>query len=807
MVCDDGSPTTMSNVSTWYQRLVTPEYYDALSLCHSPTRTVASPLRHSNEMLPARTSNIFVHVPFRSSQAHSQASMDSIDAGRRKPVPDSHVNPIRPMDSRQLRPRDRSNLHVPGFQRSISIADLQAGKRMSSLESDRLGLRRAPQSIFDLRNHARAQHETVLGRHSPQRQLEEIQNQCPTSQPHINVDPTEKKLRRKVHYKSYQDLHILSMYQENGSLLSLNSIRQPQSATIESSSDASSSAASSRQSSPQPRTPVQEDSADHQSWEDAREMNQDKLRRANARQVHVIEQSQDSDEYETEIVSTLTSKLFSIRLIHSQMQATVLIGPGKPRLIHVHRPMQSSNTPNLRKNDSTSTSSGPYTPVGNEHKLSVSAPPQTSGSSGTRLSDISSATTVQSPIPKERISRLSVKTNFAMHTPSPSPVRRPSRSSDDTVFSLDGHAAQRVPDPFSSPSSRASSTGNTSIPDESPLKLSRTLRKSMRGAKNMDNTHESSLAAAITSTNKALDALASGSFDLKSPILLSFWETNKSSESAVIADPKLISRLARVFPHSSQPSLSTLAAWLIVDGYYIHLLSRSAEVYTTPISSATNYQDTRSRNSPRNLRSTHTPPLITISQATSPTHQNTRTTSISSPIYTTNIPSKAQSILGIQVPQQQQSPTRTPTRSLTQTNAAGHKHRPFTTTTPGPKHPNTPPSNPTSIRDKAKIVHASIQTIGRKLIRDLVLGSPATATADTSPTAARDSPGQGTSKSRSIKDAVRHGRQRSHAVIRNGSVGVGGSTTTLTTNEANVDDTEKLVNALWESCRCIASSR
>lgn len=202
-----------------------------------------------------------------------------------------------------LQPRESLAPYALSLQRSISIADLQAGNQTSEMAPHPSGLRRTPQSIFDLRSHARYQDQSVwdhsyVESHSPTKP--DLQTFSVT--PRGIVGYEEKRLRRKFQYKSYQDLHILSMYQENGSLLSLNSIRQPHSATIEFSSEGSDLSESSRESSPRPHTPTCPSPLEMRSCSASDE---EKLRRLNARQVHVIESRERVEESEGEIASPL----------------------------------------------------------------------------------------------------------------------------------------------------------------------------------------------------------------------------------------------------------------------------------------------------------------------------------------------------------------------------------------------------------------------------------------------------------------------------------------------------------------------
>ena len=198
------------------------------------------------------------------------------------------------------------------FARSSSMADLKAGSR--TLKADYSSdLRRVLPSVSNLRNLAHNQdinaRNTGLTQTNPMSAMPQ-QSHLVASNLQDEHTYNEKKLRRKFRYRSYQDLHILSLYQENISTGSLRSFARTgpiSDGSDEPSSASSSDSGSSRTSSPAPKTPI--DQRPQNEAENA------KVRRAHARQVHVIEQRQgpefaeDEDHGEEEIIQVIVLDL------------------------------------------------------------------------------------------------------------------------------------------------------------------------------------------------------------------------------------------------------------------------------------------------------------------------------------------------------------------------------------------------------------------------------------------------------------------------------------------------------------------
>ncbi|KAK5096693.1 hypothetical protein LTR24_002455 [Lithohypha guttulata] len=431
------------------------------------------------------------------------------------------------------------------FARSSSMADLKAGSR--TLKADYSSdLRRVLPSVSNLRNLAHNQdinaRNTGLTQANPTSAMPQQRHHVASN---LQAEHTynEKKLRRKFRYRSYQDLHILSLYQEKISTGSLRSFARtgPISDGSDGPSSASSSdSGSSRTSSPAPKTPI--DQRPQNEAENA------KMRRAHARQVHVIEQrpgpefAEDEDHGEEEII---------------QMRTTVLDRPGKPRLIQIHRPRHSDQS--LQQNihhEIKIDASSPTTPVRDQHEISSFSPYDTPTSS-TPFSDLSRTASEATPVPRKQ-PRLSIETQLLrFQSPPLTPVQRLSADSTGTTFSTDERRRKTLADPFGSPLSHDSHA----FARTSPPGLT---RSSTRGTRSISersqhshiysqDTYDWKLDHAISLTTKAIEAHATRSFDLDSSILGSF-RTNRLSNDS---DSLLMSKLNKVFPHSSHSSLIT----------------------------------------------------------------------------------------------------------------------------------------------------------------------------------------------------------------------------------------------------------
>lgn len=277
-------------------------YLAAMSPTHHLSSLTSVPrlLLESQEMLPSPPTDVLLSS---STQERTPAIHLTLSANNKRLDPIKHR--IMSRSDEQLAASRRSaavygtDRRVGEFPRSVSIADLKAGSRNRKAEcgSD---LRRVLPSVTNLRNLALNQDaDARIAERSQTHPAPALfhQRRYVASNLHDEHIYNEKRLRRKFHWKSYQDLHILSMYQEdNPSVESLTSIGQKAPSSIEPNDPSSAScsdSSSSRGSSPAPKTPV--DQRPPHEAEDA------KVRRAHARQVQLIEQRQDQEQAVDEI--------------------------------------------------------------------------------------------------------------------------------------------------------------------------------------------------------------------------------------------------------------------------------------------------------------------------------------------------------------------------------------------------------------------------------------------------------------------------------------------------------------------------
>lgn len=199
--------------------------------------------------------------------------------------------------------------HGQALPRSVSVADLKACSKNQL--PDTLPTIRIVPSFNSLRSCVRSHDPSEPGSIdvAPSSITNTYTNRHATLWPANNSGFEEKRLRRKVHYKSYQDLHILSMYQEANlsSQISPTETVSSSSTTFESESESSINivdSSSSHQSSPAPKTPTDKDS--FSAFEGCEEVRDDTKLRTNTRQVHVIENRQEDryfhDEEDGDIV-------------------------------------------------------------------------------------------------------------------------------------------------------------------------------------------------------------------------------------------------------------------------------------------------------------------------------------------------------------------------------------------------------------------------------------------------------------------------------------------------------------------------
>lgn len=293
------------------------------------------------------------------------------------------------------------------------------------------------------------------------------------------------------------------------------------------------------------------------------------------------------------------------------MLATVLVGPGKPKLVQIPRPPSITA---LTRQFSTSrdlppvlTSSGPITPTHETSQVSKFSPWDTPHD-GTPFSDIS--TIVSAPVTiARRPPRLSIRTDF------PDPKHDPTSISPETDLgsistvykSNQDQQDRQLDDPFSSPHSHRSiytNCGSSMIlsPARPAPAVSRTTTRAIH---NLENARKQHLKDAITASARVLDVLSYHNLHLLTPELTPFREVLPEHN-----DERLLVNLRRVFPHSSAVTLPTLAAWLIVDQYLTHLLGQKVQ-YPSPMSISDRARAfTRCTNSPNLHWSSHTTPQL-----------------------------------------------------------------------------------------------------------------------------------------------------------------------------------------------------
>lgn len=440
------------------------------------------------------------------------------------------------------------------------------------------------------------------------------------------------------------------------------------------------------------------------------------------------------------------------------MQATVLSRPAKPRLIQIHRPRRSDQSLKQIIHHELNPP-GPTTPVRNQHEIS-SFSPDDSPASSTPFSDLSRTASEATPVPRKQ-PQLSVQTQLSVFQSRPlTPIQRLSAGSTGTTFSTDERQRKRLADPFDSPLSYNSSSCAHSSPPELTRSSTRETRsiseRSQHSHIYSQDTYDWKLDCAISSTTKAIEAHASQTFNLDS-IELSAFRTNRLGNSS---DSFLVSSLNKIFAHSSHSSLSILSAWLIVDQHYTRLFDSAPPKMPASIDDhVLPGLDAKQIVPPaRTATLVQMPwPASRSYSAQSKDTEKNRNVSISSPLYTSQIPSKAASLLGIN------------------SDPSGCKARPFT-----PVVNPSLRSKSTTIEDQARSVHVSVQEVGRDLVRKLV----------SIPTCS--SP-ESTTKQRGLK--MMHMRGRS-------AVATGGCTSAGSADEAN----EGAVRSLWEACRCVAST-
>ena len=205
-----------------------------------------------------------------------------------------------------------SDRHLGDFPRSISMADFKAGPRTRRAQYG-LGLHRVLPSVPDLRNLAHSQEGNARNTeyslaHPPPimfHQRRYAASNLPDERDFQECNHDEKRLRRKFRYESYQDLHILSMYQDDSTYLrSLTSTRHtdPLPAELNDPLSASySDSGSSRSSSPAPQTPIDQRPLNETENEKRRFVHAKRLQLVEQRHIYNATEDEVEDEVEGEV--------------------------------------------------------------------------------------------------------------------------------------------------------------------------------------------------------------------------------------------------------------------------------------------------------------------------------------------------------------------------------------------------------------------------------------------------------------------------------------------------------------------------
>lgn len=368
------------------------------------------------------------------------------------------------------------------------------------------------------------------------------------------------------------------------------------------------------------------------------------------------------------------------------MLATVLVGPGKPKLVQIPRPPSStallSQLSGSEKISTSRTSGDPTTPTHETSQASRFSPWDTPRDS-TPFSDMSTVVSAPITVTRRPLPRSSICTDFSSSDQNSTPISsKTGRVSVDTKSDFDqSQSGRQLDDPFSSPRSHRSAytnCGSSMIvsPVQTSPAISRTRTHEMVGLENM---RKQRLKNAITASARILDVLSYHNLHLLTPELAIFREVLPEHN-----DEKLLTNLQRVFPNSSSIVLSTLAAWLIVDQYLTQLLGQKLQRLSSARAHDRFREYARGANIPNTLWSSHTTPQLSqacqnywgrlnsiqrtpsscyppLSSACSTSilgqqhlyHNHVRSPAISVPAssessgYSTGVPNKAKTVLGI----------------------------------------------------------------------------------------------------------------------------------------------------------------
>lgn len=196
----------------------------------------------------------------------------------------------------QLRPQKWYGQCTLAIPRSISAVDLQAKPREQQQQGSRL--RPSGPSVRNIREYGRVASCKEVSKDPVQR------NTSQATRDNFNnfaICSDSKRMRRKLHYKSYQELHILSMYQDDSSLTSSKNTGSTfggagfgdhhEPSSVYSDSDTSDSG----NSSPYPITPEQTEFSNQDRSIQLDIEGGRNTKRGDARRVHVIEHRQNQN--------------------------------------------------------------------------------------------------------------------------------------------------------------------------------------------------------------------------------------------------------------------------------------------------------------------------------------------------------------------------------------------------------------------------------------------------------------------------------------------------------------------------------
>ena len=527
-------------------------------------------------------------------------------------------------------------------------------------------LRRVLPSVPDLRTLALAQPDLTPRPHSENGpRQDELSLQISAAKPQrYSADSIREEdycqqehLRKRAHYKSYQEFHILSMYQDNASLSNLVSAQLCKDESLDHEDSSSTSLAddsSSEPTSPTPRTPTQERRPSDICLPKTPGFDGRGYRGSHVRMKSYTEESEMGNETDIDDADTIevSSDLLIYRTLLTYLQQSpipVLAQRGRPRLVEISRFGLTDH--GTRFSHSNHSQSGPSTPRRDLHEVSAFSPYDTPATS-TPFSDLSRTASDATPTPRRNI-KLSLNTQLAMFQQqfhySDFDSQRSSIESQEFAPCSDT-AGRHLAEPFeTSFSQRSTAVSSDSLFRASQLpSLTQTASRgtSCSASSRLSfmfspQSYELKLKRANSTTNGVFKSASGQNFDLTAPEMAIY----KPQRLETMSDIMLISSLNGIFPQATPSQISSLLAWLLVDLHYIKLFE------SAPAESITVYDDSDSQEFKTFSKSMNSAtPLHNqwsdLSQS-SPTSKTSKGCPISTPLTTSRIPSKAASVLGL----------------------------------------------------------------------------------------------------------------------------------------------------------------